>query len=160
MNNIEVKIKTEQDLYESFNQKKELNDAVTGYIKGQFEDAIFSEPICFHIISEEPVDEETVKQAFLRWNDSLQNSLNRQKQINLTKQLWMFGVGVCFIVMSLILEATVNLVIYTILSTIGAFAMWEAAAIWIVENPKNRLHQRMIRKIAQESTFQFTVERE
>ena len=59
----------------------------------------------------------------------------------------MFAVGVCFIAVSLALESKVGVVWFTVLSTIGAFSMWEAASIWIIQNPRLRLRKRIVGKL-------------
>ena len=52
--------------------------------------------------------------------------------------------------LSLLVQSQVNTLTYTILSTIGAFAMWVAAAIWIVENPKRRVRRHIFDKLKQD----------
>lgn len=65
------------------------------------------------------------------------------------KQFWMFGIGVLFIAFGLYTSDKLPALIGEIISTIGAFAMWETASIWIVENPENRIKQRWIKLITQ-----------
>lgn len=42
------------------------------------------------------------------------------------------------------------------LTRIGSFAVWEAANIWIVENPQMRMQRRKLTKLT-ETEVQFTV---
>lgn len=37
-----------------------------------------------------------------------------------------------------------NYIIYTIVSTIGSFAIWEASDIWIVENLDSKIEKRKL----------------
>ena len=61
----------------------------------------------------------------------------------------MFGIGVLFIAFGLYASDMLPALTGEIISMIGAFSMWEAASIWIVENPENRIKQRWIKLIAQ-----------
>ena len=106
------------------------------------------------------IDKEELQQAFSRWSDSIELSLNREKKDNRIKQAWMFSIGVLFIALSVAIQSSVSMVVYTVLSTIGAFSMWEAAAIWIVENPEIRIKKRLIRKITNNIQFIFTTKEE
>lgn len=157
-NEIIIKIKNEQDLYIPFNPEKELKKEVIDYIGSKIEEMTSGEEIRIHIISEEAVDAEDIRQAFSQWSYNIQLSLNREKWKNRKKQAWMFCIGVVFIALSVALQGKVSMVVYTVLSTIGAFSMWEAAAIWIVENPENRIKKRLIRRITNNMKFLCTTE--
>ena len=37
-----------------------------------------------------------------------------------------------------------NSIIYTIISTIGSFAIWEASNIWIIENMESKIKRRIL----------------
>jgi len=68
----------------------------------------------------------------------------------------MFGLGVLFITISLALQPVVNVVWFTVLSTIGAFSMWEAASIWIVQNPKLSMRKRIVARLSKQLTYRFS----
>jgi hypothetical protein len=53
------------------------------------------------------------------------------------------------------LQPTVGVVWFTVLSTIGAFSMWEAASIWIIQNPKLRMRKRAISRLKERFTLSF-----
>ena len=77
----------------------------------------------------------------------------------MVEQLWMFAIGVLFIAVSLILEKRIPVVWFTVLSTIGAFSIWEAASIWIVRNPALRLNRKMVSKIRDDTIVTVVQER-
>ena len=69
----------------------------------------------------------------------------------------MFGIGVLFIGVGLLLADRLPALTGEIISTIGAFSMWEAAGIWIVENPGNRIKQRWI-ELLLKTEFKYSIE--
>lgn len=81
--------------------------------------------------------------------------LKREARINITRQLWMFILGALFITVSVSIEKFVDKVAFTILSTIGAFAMWEMAGVWIIQNPRLRQRRRMLRQLRDRCTIEF-----
>lgn len=94
------------------------------------------------------IDTEQLKKAFEKYIDSLKAQLVREKKANTIKQLWMFSIGVVFIAGGLFFADRLPALTGEIISTIGAFSMWEAAGIWIVENPKIRLRKRYIEQLS------------
>ena len=152
---IKVKIDRESDLYEPLNPEKELNQDITAYMERQIADRNIGEKVLIHIISQESVNEQDVSKAFWDWIHGIEDSFQKQRKTNWVKQAWMFIVGVAFIAAGLFLQSHVNIVVYTVVSTIGAFAMWEAAAIWIVEGPSNKIRKRVLKNITKGVEFQF-----
>ena len=71
------------------------------------------------------------------------------------QQLWMFIVGFVFIGLSLMIDETSNAVLFTVLSTIGAFSMWEAASIFIIQNPKLRRRKFILKKLSHDIIINF-----
>ncbi len=155
---IKVKINEESDLYEPLNPDKELSPDITDYLERQIMDRNIGENVLIHVISKEPLSEENVKTAFWDWIHGIEASFRKRQKGNWIKQAWMFFVGVAFIATSLFAQPHVNVVVFTVLSTIGAFALWEAAAIWIVEGPTNRIRKRVLKNMAKGVEFQFETE--
>ena len=147
---IELKIEKESDLYCRFNNHHELSEDVTKYITDKLSDRQKGESVLIQILCEEKIDEANVKKALDQWITSVDEKLKSDAKSDFVKQVWMFGVGIVFIALSLLVQSQVNTLTYTILSTIGAFAMWEAAAIWIVENPKRRVRRHIFDKLKQD----------
>jgi len=155
---IKVKINEESDLYEPLNPEKELNQDITAYMERQITDRNIGEKVLIHIISQESVNEQDVTKAFWDWIHGIEASFRKTQKTNWIKQAWMFFIGVAFIATSLFAQPHVNVVVFTVLSTIGAFALWEAAAIWIVEGPTNRIRKRVLKNMAKGVEFQFETE--
>ena len=143
---VSLLIDKEEDIYCPFNNDHELNEEVTDYLIRKFVEGKTGNGILVRILSKEKVDESQVRDAFDKWIELANNQMKNEYRRNMTKQGLMIVIGIGFIILSLLLQDRVNAVIFTVLSTISAFAMWESAAIWIVENPKLRIQARMIGK--------------
>ena len=48
---------------------------------------------------------------------------------------------------AILLDGIIGSVPVELISIVGSFAVWEAANIWIVENPRNRLAKRTLKKL-------------
>ncbi len=148
MHTVKLKIEEEKDLYDPFDPDGEsLSGDVKAYIVDRIPERKLGDDVELQIIAAEPLDRERLKRAFCRWYDVEERKLKSEYRKNLVQQLHMFAVCVCFIAVSLALESKVGVVWFTVLSTIGAFSMWEAASIWIIQNPRLRLRKRIVGKL-------------
>ena len=145
MYTIKLQVEKEKELYHPFDPDDTLiSDSVKDYILDRLKENNAGDEVQIQIQSQDSIDEDHIRKAVLNWTAEEKRSLKAEHRKNTIQQLWMFGVGVLFLAISLALEAKVGLVWYTVLSTIGAFSMWEAASIWIIQNPKLRLQRRIV----------------
>ena len=70
----------------------------------------------------------------------------------------MFVIGIIFTVLSVVLERSENIVSLTVLFAIGGFAMWDAAAVWISENPLIRMKEKMLQQLSDDYELRIEVE--
>ena len=70
----------------------------------------------------------------------------------------MFAIGIIFTVLSVVLEQNENIVSLTVLSAIGGFAMWDAAQVWISENPVIKLKKKILQQLSDEFELRIDVE--
>ena len=145
-NIIDLIIETEKDLYCPYNNEQALNEDITNYLIKESRKKGISDNVVVRIISSERLDEASVRTAFDEYIQQSDDYLKTQTKANLIKKQWMVIVGVVFITLSITLQPRLNSLIFTVLSTIGAFAIWEAASIWIVQNPELRAQARTIGK--------------
>lgn len=117
---------------------------VTDYLFNRYQEKGVRYKLRVRVTSDEQIDTERLRSAFRRYFDSEQVKLKNEKRRNTLKQIWMFALGVLFIGLGLYAADKLPALPGEIISTIGAFSMWEAASIWIVENPGNRLRRRWI----------------
>ena len=148
MYKIRLKVENEDELYNSFDPLEDrISEDVKLYIADRISRKSIGQDIELHIISEEPIDEDRFHNALQGWISEEKAGIIADRRKNTIQQLWLLSIGVVFIAISAMLESQVSVIWFTVLSTIGAFSVWEAANIWIVENPKLRLRKRMIRRI-------------
>lgn len=152
---IKVKVSDESEVYNSYDPDElTLNGDMVDYIKGHSSKCRTADKVVIEFISDTPLNEEKLRRAFKVMLDNETEKLRQEKKRNYIKQLWMFGIGCLFILAGILLSSHVGELTAAILSTIGSFSLWEAAAIWIVQNPMNRLKQRWISSLKRtEFTF-------
>jgi len=155
MQDIIVKANCESDLYNHYSGTSELSTDLREYIELKQRRISLHQDMRIIIVTKQPVDEERMKQAFNDWYDEEFILLKREARINIMRQLWMFIIGAMFIAVSITIEKFVDKVAFTILSTIGAFAMWEMAGVWIIQNPRLRQRRRMLRQLRDKCTIEF-----
>ena len=147
-------VDNEKDLYTPFSPEYEFSDQVIAYITSKME-GMHSQNLVLKVVSEVPVNEEHFRAAVRSWIEAGEAQLERERKRNIIKQAWMFGAGAAFIAISLLLEKSIPVLPYTILSTIGAFSIWEASSVWIIQRPKNRLKKRMISRLKRDGSVEF-----
>ncbi len=148
MYEINLKIHDENELYSPFDEScRTLSTDVSDYLSGQYGKKATDDEIVLKIKCDGPVDYERVRGAFqeLIREQELHNA--NQKRSNMIKQLWLFSVGVVFVAAAFILDGVLDSVPVEIVSIVGSFAVWEAANIWIVENPRTRIARRTLKKL-------------
>ena len=147
---VKLRIHSENELYNPFDEdNKTLSSDVADYLYDRYKDKGLLDKLEIHVISDENIDIEKLRSAFFSYCESQRIHYLKEKKRNMLKQFWMFGIGVLFIAFGLYTSDKLPALIGEIISTIGAFAMWETASIWIVENPENRIKQRWIKLITQ-----------
>lgn len=158
MQSINLNVRDEEQLYSSFDpQGSLLSEETKAYLLSELRAGGRKDGMGLNVISESPMDEERFVGSIRRWIDDEQQSIQISQRRNSIQQLWMFGIGLAFVTLSLVLQPLVNVVWFTVLSTIGAFAIWEAAGFWIVRNPELRIRKRMVERLGDHITCQFSV---
>lgn len=145
---IKVKVSDEDDVYNKYDPNDlTLNNDMLDYIKGFSADCRKAEKILIDFICDKSLDEDKLQKAFHATVENETKQLHQEKKRNNVKQLWMSGIGSLFILVGILLENNVSELTTAILSTIGSFSLWEAAAIWIIENPANRMKRRWLKNL-------------
>ena len=131
---IEIKIKEESDLYNSFDKyNKTLSDDLISYVSQKLELATIRDELEIEIISDEKLDEKFIKNTFEEYCDKQLKINDRKNKINTSKQIWLLVTGLIFISISFILSQISESLLYTVVSTIGSFAIWESANSWLLD---------------------------
>lgn len=153
---IDLKIREESELYNPLDPSGfTLSDEVVSYILDKFQDRTIGDKIILHIFTEEEVDEAHAREVFLQWLETEVSRNKRERKRNNIQMARLLIIGAIIIAISIAIQIKVNAVWYTIVSTIGAFSIWEASNIWIIKNPKLKLDKRVIRKVSEEVEIVF-----
>ena len=146
---IKLHIRNETELYHPFDPERLLlSNETLGYLRAKYQERKMLEKLTVEIDSDGPVDRGRVEAAFGALVASEEAILQKKRRTDGVKQLWMFLIGAAFLAAGLVLPSAVPPLVSTIISTIGAFSMWEAARIWIVEIPANRRRKLWLRTLA------------
>ena len=158
MQDVTLNVIDEERLYNPFDpQRTMLADEVKAYFLGELQIEGRMDGINLEVRSTTAIDEERLATGIQRWVEDEERSIKASRRMNVVQQIWMFGLGVLFIALSLLLQPMVDVVWFTVLSTIGAFSIWEAASIWIVQNPKLRLQAHVVSRLKEQLTLRFSV---
>ncbi|MBR2511834.1 MAG: hypothetical protein IKE49_02065 [Firmicutes bacterium] len=156
---IRLKVKNESDLYNPFDADgKMLSEDVRNYIMEKLRLCKLSNGIETRIITDAEIDSDKIEKTLREWSEREETYVKKTYRRNLLQQCIMFAIGVAFIALSLVIQADIPIVVYTVLSTIGAFSIWEACSIWIVKNPELRFKKRMLKVMRDNSTVRIVKE--
>ncbi len=146
MYTIQVKIESESELYSPYDEScRTLNSDVVDYLTEQYEKKGGDDSIILKIKCGSEIDYGRVRDAFQELIRKYEISNSNQRRLNRVKQIWLLCIGVVFVAAAIALDNVIGSVFVELISIVGSFAVWEAANIWIVEKPKNRLQKRMMK---------------
>ncbi|MCI6272851.1 MAG: hypothetical protein MR601_07905 [Erysipelotrichaceae bacterium] len=146
-NCIVINIENETELLNKWDSEKSFNEDFKSYIISKTNEISNNEKINLIINSNNFIEQSLVADMFFKWINKEIRNIQNKKVNNTIKQIKLLIIGILFIVISLYIEQTNNIVLFTVISTIGAFAVWEAASIWIIENPELRKNNKILNKI-------------
>ena len=145
---IKIKVNSESDLYNPLDETQStLSNNMVNYLMSKIADVYRQDNIFLSIRSETAVDEERVKAAFHNLALEKEKQLNNQKRLNSLQQLRLFIIGLIFITAAILLNESINPILTELISIVGSFSIWEAANIWIVQNPKMRWKKRILHRL-------------
>ena len=133
----------------------DLNSEFVDYVIGKLKESEKLDPLQLIFQSREPLDEQRVRDSISMWVKNEKHELKREEHTSKLRQMWMLAIGVVFVALSIAVELIVSEFSFTILSTIGAFALWEAANLWIVETPQLRIRRLFVKHMNENYTVIF-----
>ena len=144
---IRVRVADESELYNPFDPDKlTLNEDLLQYLVNRYSERELGKPTSLVFVGA-AIDGKHLKAALRRHVESELEKNRREKKLNYAKQLRLFLIGLAFVTAGILLGQVLEAVPVEILSIIGSFAVWEAANIWIVENPGLDFQKRRFRKL-------------
>lgn len=144
---IRVRITVEDDLYSPYDPDRlTLNGDLLAYLVERYTEKEFGKKTVLRFTGME-IDNERLKAALRHHVETELERNRREKRRNHLKQMRLFLIGLAFVTAGILLGQILDAVPVEILSIVGSFAVWEAANIWIVENPGLDLQRRRFRKL-------------
>ena len=142
---IQIKVDNEEELYNKFDETKStLNSKLISYIEENLNKKNVFDNLIIIVTSPSNIDENQFKKAFEQYVKDKILLNQKRNRFNKLKQIRLLIIGFIFIIISTIIATLFNSVIYTIISTIGSFAIWEASNIWIVENMDSKIEKKIL----------------
>ena len=143
---IELKLESEAELYHPLDpNRQQISSDIRDFMLDRLQERKFGETIELHIVSPADLDREKVKKVFFDYAERELLLLETERKRNTLQQIRLFIIGILFILVSFLLQDKIHAVWITVISTIGAFSVWEATSIWIIKNPQLRERRLMIR---------------
>ena len=155
MKGIYINVESESDIYSTFGGPGDLNGEFVDYVIGKLKESEILEPVQLVFQSQEPMNEQRVRDSLSMWIKKERHELQREERANKLRQLWLLIIGVAFVAVSIAVEVLVSEFSFTVLSTIGAFALWEVANGWILENPQLRIRRLLVKHMNNNYTVIF-----
>lgn len=148
MQQIRIKVENEEELFDSMDPDgNTLSRDVKDYLFDKLQIGPRNDEVEICVISEGTIDKERFETGINNWVDDETRKIKSERHMNGFRQLRLFLVGIAFIALSIAVEIKVGAIWYTILSTIGAFSIWEATSYWLVHNPKLMARKHYINRL-------------
>ena len=149
---VNIYIDNENELYNSFDEyNKSLSEDVYAFILRKLEFSHIRDKKKIVIISKNNVNKEEFIKAYNNYLDEEIELAIKEEKFNFTKQIWMLGIGIIFILLSIWLSSKeINVVLSEIIATIGSFSIWEAANSWLLERKRikgNKIKLKLLKKV-------------
>lgn len=153
---IRLTVHEESELYNPFDEEL-LSDDVVSFLEIRTKGTSGNISLC--ICSDCQLDEERARRAFARLFSDYEAWLDVERKRNTARQFILFGIGVFFIGLWLFVSAVTEGIWPEVLSIIGSFAVWEAANIWILDNPTISVEKYWTRKLEKaEISFRYSAQ--
>ena len=144
---IKIIVNDESELYSPFDpDKRILSDDLIAYLSDRYQEKEIGKKTVLVFEGVEIVAKNLESALHEHIAAELQK-IDKQKKINILKQLRLFVIGLVFVATGIILTNYISAVPTELLSIIGSFAVWEAANIWIVGNPSLKFRQKFLKKL-------------
>ena len=158
MYEIKIRIHDESDLYNPLDPDQVLlESSVIEYAFRKFQERDHHEECCIHIISDEPVNEQRVKENIHAYIKNEQAIANKAHRLCTLKQARLFIIGLVFLLAWLLAANYADAIMVEVLSIIGSFAIYEAASIWITEKPHLRARKGWLNILEKKTQIRFTL---
>ena len=142
---VPVRVALESDLYEPFDPSgRALSSGLQAYLASFVEDREIGQEVRVELTCGRAIDERRFQEACLGHLDGLARRCGAQRKKRAANALRLLAIGIVFVVAGLALAGKIGPVPAAIISTVGSFSIWEAAAIWLEDIPSLRKRERVL----------------
>ena len=140
-----VYVEQEKELYNSFDRHHmSLSGDLKDYIAEQLAERPLGEKVRIIFSSLEAISSEQLGKAFSHFISEQSNKLEKERKRTLFQCARLLLIGIAFVMLGIFLEPYANVVVATIISTVGSFSIWEAANRWLIELPRIKILKRVV----------------
>ena len=145
MHTISINVTSETNLYEPFDPTGgTLSAGLRDYIGSFVEDRELGQEVRLELVCKEPIDKARFEEAYRGHVDTLVRRCKSSRKKRSGNAVRMLATGAAFVLAGLLLAGRGGPVLAAIISTIGSFSIWEAAAIWLEDMPSLRKRERAL----------------
>ena len=142
---IPIKVEDEKDLYDRFLPSAlAFSSELTAYLEDYLEDRKLGEGVILELYAPQPPDMEHFRNAFHAFTEKLIRRNNKAIRLADLKAVLFLLLGMAFVSIGLALAGRVDSIGAEIISAIGSFAMWGAAASFIETLPTLRVEKKRL----------------
>ena len=142
---IPIKVEDEQDLYERFLPSAlSFSGELTAYLEDYLEDRQLGEGVILELQAPQPPDMEHFRNAFHAFTEKLIRRNSKAIRLADLETVLFLLLGMAFVSIRVALGDSVNTIGAEIISAIGSFAMWGAAATFIETLPTLRVEKKRL----------------
>ncbi|MBR4472226.1 MAG: hypothetical protein IKS55_01170 [Oscillospiraceae bacterium] len=142
---IPIKVEDEKDLYEPFLPSAlAFSGELTAYLEDYLEDRKLGNGVILELQASQPPDMDHFRNAYHAFIEKLIRRNNKAIRLADLKAVLFLLLGMAFVSIGLALAGRVDSIGAEIISAIGSFAMWGAAASFIETLPTLRVEKKRL----------------
>ena len=142
---IPIKVEDENDLYERFLPSAlSFSGEFTAYLEDFLEDRKLGEGVSLELQASQPLDMEHFRSTFHAFIEKLIRRNNKAIRLANLKAILFLLLGMAFVSIRVALGDNVDTIGAEIISAVGSFALWGAAAGFIETMPTLRIEEKRL----------------
>ena len=155
---VKLIVNNEESLYIPFSEGDEFSFSVRDYIKAKYAGAEIGDLLRLTVVSAVPIDEDRFRSAVANWVYEEKLKFRQEEKITNRMLIGFLVIASLFIILSLRLEQSVDVLAYTIIPVLGSVALGRAAGICLTDLPINRARKQMLNDMEHNSPIIFELQ--
>ena len=152
---VRLVVDDENMLYTSFSPEDELDESVKSYIRSKIEGDKLRQYFQLTVISREPLDEARFRSAVSNWIKDEKALLSGKEKETIIRLIGSLIFGSIMLVLSIELEAQIDVVKYSLMPIMGSLALSSAAGILVETIPTIRATKWLLRETERNNLITF-----